>query len=145
MQQRQSGFTLVEIMIAVVIVGILTAVALPSYGSYVMRARLAEAHSTLASVQPKLEQFWANTRSYDGFDDADLDPQQMPANTDNFVYTLESASSAGYVLVATGRGAAADFKYTLNQAGARATTGAPLGWTKSDTCWVDRKDGACTQ
>ena len=145
MHQRQSGFTLVEIMIAVVIVGILTAVALPSYGSYVMRARLAEAHGTLASLQPKLEQFWANNRSYEGFDDEDLDPQQMPPSTDNFVYTLENAGSAGYLLVATGRGAAAGFRYTLTQAGARATTAAPLGWTKSDTCWVDRKDGSCTQ
>ncbi|MDY0973617.1 type IV pilin protein [Massilia sp. CFBP9012] len=143
--QRQSGFTLVEIMIAVVIIGILTAVALPSYSSYVMRARLAEAHSTLASTQPKLEQFWANTRSYEDFNDPDLDPQLMPANTDNFVYTLENASATGYQLVATGRAAAADFKYTLTQAGARATTGAPQGWTRSDSCWVDRKDGSCTQ
>lgn len=143
--QRQSGFTLVEIMIAVVIIGILTAVALPSYGSYVMRARLAEAHSALASTQPKLEQFWANTRSYEDFDDEDQDPKLMPPNTDNFVYTLENASSSGYQLVATGQGAAADFKYTLTQAGARATTGAPDGWTRSDTCWVDRKDGSCTQ
>lgn len=143
--QRQSGFTLVEIMIAVVIIGILTAVALPSYSSYVMRARLAEAHSTLASTQPKLEQFWANNRTYEDFDDEELDPQLMPANTDNFVYTLENASSTGYQLVATGQGAAADFKYTLNQAGARATTDAPDGWTKSDSCWVDRKHGSCTQ
>lgn len=145
MQQRQSGFTLVEIMIAVVIIGILTAVALPSYGSYVMRARLSEAHGALASTQPRLEQFWANTRSYEGFDGDEQDPQLMPGDTDNFVYTLENASSTGYLLVATGRGAAADFTYTLDQAGARATTGAPEGWTRSDTCWVDRKDGSCTQ
>lgn len=145
MQQRQSGFTLVEIMIAVIIIGILTAVALPSYSSYVMRARLAEAHSALASTQPKIEQFWANHRTYEDFDDEELDPQLMPAETANFVYTLENASATGYQLVATGQGAAASFKYTLNQAGARATTGAPEGWTKSDTCWVDRKDGSCTQ
>ena len=49
--QRQSGFTLVEIMIAVVIIGILTAVALPSYSSYVMRARLAEAQAALAEAR----------------------------------------------------------------------------------------------
>ena len=145
MQQRQSGFTLVELMIAVVIIGILTAVALPSYSNYVMRARLAEAHGALASAQPKLEQFWANNRSYAGFDGEELDPRQMPADTDNFAYTLEDASSTGYLLVATGQGAAADFIYTLNQAGVRATTGAPEDWTTSDACWVDRKDGSCTQ
>lgn len=145
MQQRQSGFTLVEIMIGVVIIGILTAVALPSYSSYIMRARLSEAHGALSSTQPKLEQFWANTRSYEDFDDAERPDPQMPADTDNFAYTLEDASSTGYLLVATGQGAAAGFKYTLNQAGVRATTGAPQDWTKSDSCWVDRKDGSCTQ
>ena len=46
---------------------------------------------------------------------------------------------------ATGRAGAAEFVYTIDQAGTRATTGAPAGWTKKDTCWVDRKDGACTQ
>ena len=146
MQQRQSGFTLVEIMIAVIIIGILTAVALPSYTSYVTRARLAEAHGALASVQPKLEQYWANTRSYEDFDEAaEGAVSQMPGNTDNFVYTLENASSTGYLLVATGRAAADGFKYTLSQAGTRATPEAPDGWTTSTECWVDRKDGSCTQ
>jgi len=138
MQQRQSGFTLIELMLAVAIVGILTAVALPSYSSYVLRTRLAEAHSTLAATQPQLEQFWSNTHSYAEFD-------KVPAPTTNFTYELKDADAAGYTLVATGRAAAASFVYTIDQAGRRATTGAPADWTKRSDCWVDRKAGTCTQ
>lgn len=138
MQQRQSGFTLIELMLAVAIVGILTAVALPSYSSYVLRTRLAEAHSALAATQPQLEQYWSNEHSYAGFD-------KVPAATTNFTYALQDADAAGYTLVATGRAAAADFVYTIDQAGRRATTGAPADWTKRADCWVDRKAGTCTQ
>jgi len=138
MQQRQSGFTLIELMLAVAIVGILTAVALPSYSSYVLRTRLAEAHSALAATQPLLEQFWSNGHTYNGFD-------KVPPSTTNFTYELKDADQTGYTLVATGRAAAASFVYTLDEAGRRATTGAPDGWTRRSDCWVDRKAGTCTQ
>ena len=141
MQQRQSGFTLIELMLAVAIVGILTAVALPSYSSYVLRTRLAEAHSALAATQPQLEQFWSSGstgHTYAGFD-------KVPASTTNFTYELQDADETGYTLVATGRAAAAGFVYTLDEAGRRATTGAPSDWTKRSDCWVDRKAGTCTQ
>lgn len=138
MQQHQSGFTLIELMLAVAIVGILTAVALPSYSSYVLRTRLSEAHSALAATQPQLEQFWSNEHTYAGFD-------KVPPATTNFTYELKDPDASGYTLVATGRAAAASFVYTLDEAGRRATTGAPDGWTKRSDCWVDRKAGTCTQ
>ena len=140
MQQRQSGFTLIELMLAVAIVGILTAVALPSYNSYILRTRLAEAHGALAAAQPQLEQYWSNgfPHSYAGFD-------KLPPASTNFTYALQDADASGYTLVATGRNAAASFVYTLDEAGRRATSGAPAGWTTSASCWVDRKAGGCTQ
>lgn len=143
MTKRQAGFTLIELMIAVAIVGILTAVALPSYKNYMTRTRLTEAFTSLAAVQPKMEQHWANNRSYAGFDAAGL--RLMPSNSANFTYTLTTGTASAYLVTATGRGSAADFIFTIDQNGSRATTRVPTGWTRSDTCWVDRKEGTCAQ
>ena len=143
MNKRQAGFTLIEIMITVVVIGILTAIALPSYNGYLMRARLTEAFSGLAAVQPKMEQHWSNTRSYVDFDAEAL--AQMPKDSEHFTFELTSATASAYVLTATGQGAAAGFVFTIDQNGNRATTGTPDDWTGSETCWVDRKEGTCAE
>lgn len=143
MNKRQAGFTLIEIMIAVVVIGILTAIALPSYGGYLTRARLTEAFTGLAGAQPRLEQHWSNTRSYAGFDADEL--QLMPKDSEHFTFTLTSATEGAYLLTATGRGGASGFAYTIDQNGNRATTALPDGWTGSDACWVDRKEGKCAE
>lgn len=140
MSRTARGFTLIEVLITIVIIGILTAVALPSYNSYMVRARLSEAFSALGGVQINAEQYWANGRTYVGFN-------RMPAATTNFTYALSGDTTSAYVVTATGSGPVAGFVYTINQAGARATTGVPAtgGWTTNANCWVDRKGGLCSQ
>lgn len=138
--KRSAGFTLIEILVSLAIVGILTAVALPAYGDYVTRARLSEVFSALGAAQPAAEQFWSNTRSYVGFDGV----ASFPANTANFSYALSGASASAYTLTATGLGRMDGFVYTIDQNGNRATTASPAGWGTSTSCWVDHKGGACS-
>ncbi len=147
MKRTAQGFTLIEVLITVVIVGILTAVALPAYSVYVTKGRLNEAFGALSGVQIGAEQFWANARTYVGLDAAAAAGGRMPANTANFTYTLTSASATAFVVTATGAGPVNGFVYTINQAGAKVTTGVPPtgGWTTNGSCWVDRKGGLCTQ
>ena len=137
MERMQRGFTLIEVMVTVAIVGILTAVALPAYSDYVTRSRLSEAFTVLGAAQPAAEQTWANDRKYDNF-------TNFPASTSNFTYALSNAGASTYTLTATGTGKMAGFVYTINQSGARATTASPTGWGTSDKCWVDHKGGKCS-
>ena len=140
MQRVQKGFTLIEIMVTVAIVGILMAVAIPAYSDYVIRGRLSEAFTALGGAQPAAEQFWSNNRTYAGFDAAST----FPRNTSYFTYALGGAGASSYTLTATGIGKMNGFIYTIDQSGTHATTGSPTGWGVSASCWVDHKGGACS-
>lgn len=62
-----SGFTLIEMMIAVMIVAILAAIAIPSYSEYLRRADLSTAHQEMQKIAALLERHRARNFSYDGF------------------------------------------------------------------------------
>ena len=138
----QAGFTLIELMITVAIIGILSAIAVPTYGGYVLRTRLTDAYAGLAGVQPAAEQHWSNTNSYAGLGAV---AGALPVNTENFDFKVENANETAYIVSATGKNAAAQFVFTIDQNGQRATTRVPSGWTTSSSCWVRDKAGACSQ
>lgn len=62
--QAQHGFTLIELMITVAIIGILSAVAYPSYTSYIARANRSAVQSFMYKVANKQEQYMLDRRSY---------------------------------------------------------------------------------
>jgi prepilin-type N-terminal cleavage/methylation domain-containing protein len=61
---RLSGFTLIELMIVVIIVGVLAAVAIPAFQSYLMRARAAEAPAFLGEIRQRQEAYRAEFGMY---------------------------------------------------------------------------------
>lgn len=66
MKQRQNGFTLVELMIAVAIVGILAGIAYPSYQDSTMKSRRADAKGALLGLANAMERHFTETNSYLG-------------------------------------------------------------------------------
>lgn len=146
MKRQDSGFTLIELLVVVAIIGILTAIAVPAYGSYVTRSRLVEAFSGLSSAQTSAEEFWSNGHTYVGLDTVDAThPRRLPPDSANFSFSWGDLSDSAYTITATGQGPVAGFVYTIDQNGTRGTTQAPSGYGTSNSCWIDRKGGQCVQ
>lgn len=105
--RRPGGFTLVELMIAIVIVAILSAIAIPGYRSYVQRAQRAEAKTALLRIQGAQEKFFVQYNRYA----AALAPAVpaglgTPATTETGLYTLALAltdGGTGFRVTATAR------------------------------------------
>lgn len=142
------GFTLIELMIVVAIIGILAAVAVPSYFQYVQRGRIADAVGGLAPMQAKMEQFFLDNRTYIGAC-VEKTIAPLPANTPYFTYECSGLAKDGYTVTATGRASMAGFVYSLKLDGngiTKATTGVPIGsgWTSSANCWVVKRGESCS-
>src|SRR5690606_9993064 len=68
--QMQKGFTLIELMIVVAIIGILAAVALPAYQDYTKRSKMAEVVGFMSSARIAVAETYATTNDLNGIDNA---------------------------------------------------------------------------
>ena len=98
--KRQSGFSLVELMIAVVIMVILAGLALPSYNQYVLRAQRGIAQQLIADIRSRQERYFLNNRGY-ADDLADLGFATTTINIDKQGNAGASNADAIYTLSLT--------------------------------------------
>ena len=142
---RERGFTLIEVMIVVAILGILAAVAYPGYQDYILRSRITEAVNGMETLRTDMERFYQDNRSYAGAAGPCATTRSLDAfdlsctgTLDNKVYTIQAA----------GKGLASGFTYTVNQINERFTTAVPAGrgynsCTTASNGWMLRKGQAC--
>lgn len=150
-----AGFSLIELMIVLVVIGVLTSVALPAYNSYVARARRADARTQLLQVAQFMQRFYAANDRFDQDRAGTSVVSVMPANlktspadsttpfyqlngtitsagsisvtVSTTAYTLTMAPISGRVMANDGCGA-----FRINSMGVRTVTG--TGKTR-DECW----------
>jgi len=103
---KRKGFTLIELMIVVAIIGIISAIAYPSYEQYVIRSKRNEAMAALTNAVQAMERFRAANFNYDVAGDnlgsifATTVPVDGPAASAYYTLSLE-ADATTYTLIAT--------------------------------------------
>jgi type IV pilus assembly protein PilE len=135
--RKVGGFTLVELVIVVAIIGILAAIALPGYGNYTRKAKRSDAKSALLELAGRQERIFSTTQSYTS-NAGSLGYASFPANipaTGQASYSLSVVASAtAFTATAAPLGSqTADQcgSFVLTESGAQTVTG-----TESvATCW----------
>ena len=122
---RRRGFTLIELMIVVAVIGVLATIAYPSYQDYIRRARRIDAQSVMLDIQLLQEKYRVNHVSYGSLTDLGT------FSSDYYTFAISGNTASAYTITATaksGTSQASDTGCTsmsLNQASEK----------KLETCW----------
>lgn len=135
-RRAASGFTLIEVLIAIAIVAILTSIALPSYSAYIKRSKVPAGLDALQSYFTRMEQRFQDSGSYVSGTACAI---TLPT-VQNYTLSCTVAGST-YTATATGTGTLSGYTYTINSSGTRTTTAHPKGLPGSN-CWTIR-GGSC--
>jgi type IV pilus assembly protein PilA len=121
MKRVQQGFTLIELMIVVAIVGILAAIALPAYQDYVVRSKMSEAIAAIAACKTSVAEYASSHGIYP------VTTVDSGCSTTPTKYVASLTALAGVITAITqGTGASAECTLTLTPAG---TATSITAWT----------------
>ena len=133
---RSQGFSLIELLIAVAIIGILAAIAIPMYSDYVTRSRRADGQATLMQVAQELERCYTQFSKYNDNSCSEVNSGVVSETSDQgfYVVTASKLDESAFTLTATPQNEQADdtdcTTLTLTHLGEQSATG-----NDTDSCW----------
>lgn len=130
--KHSAGFTLIEIVIVILIIGILSAIAFPAYNDYVERARRSDAKAALTELAQEAQRYYtANNSSYIGFVPS---YNQTPRDSGTKYYNLNPVLAAQTFTITAVPFNGQQFDdcgtLSINQLGAKTSDGG------NDVCWA---------
>lgn len=140
-KNKNQGFTLIELMIAITIIAIIVAIAYPNYQNYVKRTKRVEVQSYLMEISHKLASYKLVNRSYSGASMAVIGGNTAFPNSTNQTYAITLKDDSGIALGSSGENGTT---WTLaaipmnGQSGDGAITLTHTG----QQCWYKNKDDA---
>ena len=131
MRRSNRGFTLIEIMIVIAIIGIVLTISIPSYNEYVKKGRRAEVVSLLSEQAQSLERFYTKNSVYTGITglSAGNDFYTLTPTITDQTFLLTAARKTGTAMATDKCG-----DFTLTNTGVRSMNNATTGLTTQD-CW----------
>lgn len=137
----QNGFTLIELMIVVAIIGILASIVYPNYTEYVKKGKATEGPANLATLKNRMEQYYQDNKTYKDVNGLTAPCSPNSADAKLFSYQCSVQDDTTFTITAdavSGNGIDG-FQYTIDESNNKTS--------KFDgntgNCWLTSKSGAC--
>ena len=135
----QRGFSLTELMVVMIIVGVLAAIGMPAYRDYAMRAKRSDATQALSHMAALQERFFSDNNSYAANATALGYGSNTPASNEGYwQLSVQSGTAAAFELRATNLAPHVDPECTTFSVTSAGVQGLVAGTSTAEACWGGR-------